>query len=304
VVVKNKQEFSRAKLMANLKNFATDVQSVSDSYTKFTVSRILADKQDELLDIEIPAEFSDALLENNIELHLYSLADNSLIYSQVIPNSTQAISVKTLQYDDGSFRKLLFLDFSKINAIDIPVGEYSITLNFFADEVGSSENRVLKVTNISTSRTEVELKLTDEKLQPIIENFAIPRIPVDFIVPVLQQLFNQSGSVALTPPTSPVAITSESIYTNFSNNFGEQLIQYGFDQDDEDKIGINTIIQNVLDDAYPIAINLIEEKIMSGSKSFTETELVEYVTQALDEAYEVVFQDELQNPQTYRFDLV
>jgi hypothetical protein len=289
--------------MANQENFSTDIQAVSDSYTKFTVSRIIDNTQDTLLDMEVPAEFSDALLENNIEISLYSLADNSLIYSDVIRNG-EGIFTIALQYRDNSLRRLLFIDFSKLE-LDLPTGQYTVSLNFFADELGSSDERVLNITNISTSRTEVEMELTDVTLQPDMEQFAIPRIPVNFIYPVLAQIFNQSGSDAVDVPTSPIKIDSSSLYRNFTSESGERLIEYQFDVDAESKLGINTITQNVLDDAYPLVIEKIEAMILnSGSTSFTETELEQYVIESLDIAYDSALDDEAQNPQHYRFDLI
>jgi hypothetical protein len=289
--------------MANQENFSTDIQAVSDSYTKFIVSRIIDNTQDTLLDMEVPAEFSDALLENNIEISLYSLADNSLIYSDVIRNG-EGIFTIALQYRDNSLRRLLFIDFSKLE-LDLPTGQYTVSLNFFADELGSSDERVLNITNISTSRTEVEMELTDVTLQPDMEQFAIPRIPVNFIYPVLAQIFNQSGSDAVDVPTSPIKIDSSSLYRNFTSESGERLIEYQFDVDAESKLGINTITQNVLDDAYPLVIEKIEAMILNfGSTSFTETELEQYVIESLDIAYDSALDDEAQNPQHYRFDLI
>ena len=64
-------------------------------------------------------------------------------------------------------------------------------------------------------------------------------------------------------------------------------------------------MQNVLDDAYPIALKTVEDMIfVSGSTSFTETELSQYVVDAIDIAYDAALADEAQNPQNYRFDLI
>ena len=106
-------------------------------------------------------------------------------------------------------------------------------------------------------------------------------------------------------PTSPVKIDSSSLYQNFASGSGEKLLQYNFDDDDGSRIGINTITQNVLDDAYPIALKTVRDMIfLSGSTSFTETELSTYVVDAIDIAYDAALDDEAQNPQNYRFDLI
>lgn len=291
--------------MANQRNYQSNIQELSNSYNRYLVSRVIANKRDDLLDMEMPADFSEALLQNNIEINLYSIADNSLIFSDVVRNVSGSIFTKTLQYNDNSLRKLLYIDFAKVPDLNLPPGQYSVTLNFFADEIGAHDDRILKVNKISTSRTEVELKLTDSSQQLVLEQFATPLIPAEFIIPVLRQIFNQEGADELVLPTSPIKIDSSSLYQNFASGSGEKLVQYNFDEDNESQIGINTIMQNVLDDAYPIALKTVEDMIfVSGSTDFTETELFEYVVDAIDIAYDAALDDEEQNPQNYRFDLI
>ena len=43
---------------------------------------------------------------------------------------------------------------------------------------------------------------------------------------------------------------------------------------------------------------------LSGSTLFTETELSNMVVNAIDIAYDAALDDEAQNPQNYRFDLI
>jgi hypothetical protein len=291
--------------MANQTNYQSNIQELSNSYTRYLVSRTIANTKDDLLDMEVPADFSEALLQNTVEVNLYSLADNSLIFSDVVKNVSGSIYVETLQYEDNSSRKLLYIDFAKVEGLQLPSGQYGVTLNFFADEIGSYNDRILKVNRISTSRTEVELKLTDLTQQRNLQQFAIPKIPVEFVRPILIQIFNQEGADNLRLPTSPVKIDSSSLYQNFSSGSGQKLVQYNFDDDDGSRIGINTIMQNVLDDAYPIALKTVEDMIfVSGSTSFTETELSKYVVDAIDIAYDSALADEAANPQNYRFDLI
>ena len=291
--------------MANQQNYKSSLRDLSQLYTRYNVSRTVANKQDNLLEMEIPADFSERLLENNIEINLYSLADNSLILSDVVKNVSGSIYTTTVQYKDNSLRKLLFVDFAKIENLSLPPGQYNVSLNFFTNEIGAYDDRILKVNRISTSRTEVELKLTDVTQQQKLQQFAIPLIPAQFIKPILIQIFNQEGADDLVLPTSPIKIDSSSLYQNFASGSGEKLIQYNFDDDDGSRIGINTITQNVLDDAYPIALKMVADMIyLSGSTSFTETELSTYVVDAIDIAYDAALNDEAQNPQNYRFDLI
>lgn len=291
--------------MPNRRNFVSPLSSFYGS--RYNVSRIIADKADNLLKMEVPAKFPLDTTSSFLELQLYSLADNSLIYSFYIRNNeNDCITIKTLQYEDRTFRNLLFLDLSKMNAIavEIPNGRFSVTLNFFLDEIGSFDNRILKTSRISPSRTEVELQLTDARQQKLLEEFGTPGINLNYIFPALEQIFNQSGSENYNLPMSPTKIDSASVYKSFASGSGEKLILWGFDVDDESRPGITTIAQNTLDIAYPIAVNIINEKISSGSRIFTEKELTEYVVNALDIAYDSILDEEERNPQNYRFDLV
>jgi hypothetical protein len=306
VVNTNKQEFSRADLMPNINNFVSDVETLSAQYTKYTVSRIIADKQDDLLRMEVPVNFPSVLPHANIELSVYSLADNSLVFSGVITNENDAIFTETLQYTGtNNVRNLLYIDFTKITAtLDLPFGQYSVTFNFFVDEIGSYNERILKVSKISTSRTEVELSLTDASRLYELQQFAVPRINKEWIHLALGQIFNQPFATASNVPMSDVRIDSESVYRNFDSGSGEKLLQYNFDEDDGVRIGINTITQNVLNIAYPIAKAVIDNAILANSSSFTETQLNTIVIDAIDEAYDSALNDEARNPQNYRFDLI
>ncbi len=297
--------------MPNVNNFVTNTTELNRQYSRYTVSRVIENKKDELLKIEVPADFSEALLKNNIEISMYNLADNSLVSSAVIRNTTNTngiISIYNLQYPDNTFRKLLVIDFTKltqVEGISFPIGRYSVTLNFFIDELGSNDNKVLKLTRISPSRTEVELILTDTNLQKELEGFATPGIPIEYITPTLKQIFNQEGADDVELPMSSVRIDSSSLYQNFTNGAGEKLVQYNFDDDDEDKPGINTVTQTLLDLAYPIAVNTINTNTaISGSTRLTEVELSNYVISAIDEAYDLILKDEEDNPSMYRFDLI
>jgi hypothetical protein len=291
--------------MPNINNFVNDIETLSTQYTKYTVSRIIADKKDDLLRAELPAVFPSTLPQANVELSLYSLADNSLVFSGVVKNENGAIFMETLQYTgSNNIRNLLYIDFTKFTELDIPTGQYSATLNFFVDELGSYDDRVLKVSKISTSRNEVELRLTDTDKLPQLQQFAIPRINKDWIYVALQQIFNQPLADNLVAPMSNAKIDSASIYRNFTSGSGEKLVEYNFDDDVGTRIGINTIAQNVLNAAYSSSKLIIDSAIAANSSSFTEAQLTSIVVNSIDEAYDLALKDEQDNPQNYRFDLI
>ncbi len=77
--------------MANQLNYQSNIQQLADSYTRYTVSRIIANKKDDLLDMEVPADFSDALLENNIEVN----CSNREVYQETNPFLLILLSLST-----------------------------------------------------------------------------------------------------------------------------------------------------------------------------------------------------------------
>jgi hypothetical protein len=287
--------------MPNQENFvsSTSVQS------KYTVSRIIANKADTLLEMEIPATFPTDLLESNVEINLYSLADNSLIYADFISNKyVGAITIETLQYTDGTFRKLLFIDFSKITEMFIPLGQYSVTLNFFVDEIGSYDNKTLKITKISPSRTEVELLLTNKDELAKLNRFVIPTIPAKYIVNVMKQIFNQDGALELEVPTNKLTINGNLVFEALDSGSADRLQTFGFDVDEGSKPGVKTVVQNVLDSAYTSTIDRINTDISMGTGSFTSEKINSYVLAAIDVAYTRVFNEVKTNPVKYRFNLL
>jgi len=290
--------------MPNLNNISTDTTQLSQRYIRYAVSRVITNKLNNLLDMEVPAEFPEELLQNNVEINLYSLADNSLIFSDVIKNVSGSLFTETLKYPDGSLRNLLFIDFTKIPTLDIPVGQYSVTLNFFADELGSYDNRILKINKISTSRNEVELKLLDSAQKNKLTQVATSKIDAEYITPALRQIFNQPQADTLAVPMSPAKIDSSSLYENFISGSGEKILLYNFDDDYNDKVGVNTVAQRVLDAAYPVALKTVQNIILLGSSSFTEIELQKIVIGAMDSVYDNIIADQEINPQKYRFNLL
>lgn len=290
--------------MPNYNNYKTNIPANRILAPRFTVSRIIESDRDALVEMEVPAEIPVTSPDTNVEISLYSLSDNNLITSEVINNSGSGIfTTKTIQYEDGSLKNLLFIDFSKTN-IYLPIGKYSATINIFHNELGSKENDVLKISRISPSRTEVELELTDPTQINKLVKFSSAGIGQEYIVPIMKQIFNQSGSQTLAVPASSASINSENIFKNFGSGSAQNLIKYQFDVDNNSQPGINSISQQVLNIAYPIAIQTVNSHIINNSGSFSTSQLTRYVVDAIDIAYDQIINDTKVNPQKYRFNLL
>ena len=293
--------------MANQSNFKTDISVISKSYTKYTLSRIIENLSDNLLETELPAEFPSTLNDVAVQISIYSLFDNSLIYADTISNDTEytPIYINKFIYQDNSSRNLLYVDFAQLPNLFLPTGTYQVTFDFYVNEIGSYDERNLKVTKISPSRYEVELEHTNptpENLEEV-QKFVEHGINAKWVLDATKQIFNQIGSQTLDVPASDVTITGSNVLTNLDS--GSTLIDYGFAEDSLDgKPGIYTLTQQILDIAYSSASKQIQRDIDTGTGSFTATRLYGYVTSSIREAYDTLLIDELTNPSKYRFDLI
>lgn len=291
--------------MANEKNYVTDIRTNSQQYTRFSVSRIVNSSSSNLIDMEVPAEFPLDIPDANIELAIYSMEDNSLvfIYSIKNENNNDIITTKTIQYNDNTLRKFVLIDFQKIKDVYFPVGTYSITLSFLVNELGSLEVPPLRITNISPSRTEVELELLDATQQNKMINLVTPKITQNWITQVLAQIFNQSleGDI---PPVSPVGIDSGSLQFVFGETLTNKIKTYGFDVDVNERPGVYTVAQKTLDIAYPIAYKYVTEYLTKGNTFIDKETLLSVVDEALDEAFESVYRDAETNPEKYRYNIL
>lgn len=290
--------------MANLDNFQQNPTELQGVYDRYTISRVVTTNKEDLLDVEVPVEIEYYLAseDTNIEISLYTTISNRLIYHDVIPNRDNIITSDTIAYSDGSTRTLVFIDFSKLN-FDIPIGTYSVSLNFFRNEIGSSTNRSLEVRRISPSRQEVELKLINAMEEQKLVNFTVPSVPAEWIEPTLKQIFSQSLDIQV--PTVLRLIDSESVFKEFTTSSAQNLVTYGFTEDaGPDKPGIFTLIQQTLDSAYPVVLEQVRKDIEAGEKRFTSAKLQTYITDAISDAYQVIYDDSKSNPQKYRYKLI
>lgn len=262
--------------MANQQNYKSDLQTLGQQYNRYTVSRIVATTKDNLLEMEVPASFPQQITKANIEINLYSLADNSLIFSDFISNSiVGAVTLQPLQYgNDGMIRHLLFIDFSKLIDLFVPIGQYSVSLNFFEDEIGSYDNRSLSISTISPSRTEVELLGTNvEELN----QFALPSLNSVWVRDALKQAFNQTGSNVRIPANNTV-LTTGSIGQQMPQNIATSIELYNFDN-------VYNIAQSILDNAYVIASAQIDTLLAENKTRFTNETLATIISGSLATEY-------------------
>jgi hypothetical protein len=202
------------------------------------------------------------------------------VFSGTISNSiVGAIKVETVRYEDSSIRKLLFIDFSKLVDFDVPIGQYSVTLSFFSNEIGSFDERSLKFIKISPSRLEVELQGNDVD---VLKKFALPSINTTWVMDAVAQIFNQPQSISSTIPTIKITTTPSVIENKFTTEVTSSIKQYGFDEGDDN---IYSIAQEILDAAYALAKTTITNRMTTDNSRFTDEELNQIIRQSLTQAY-------------------
>lgn len=165
--------------MANQENY---VQIIPNNPQVFSVSRIAESENDQDIIVgRLPGEFGFNS-DDNIEMHFYD-STNRLVGSVVIPVSTGIISAKTILLPDNQREEKVIVDMTRVQkelGLLIPPGTYVVSMNFFADEIGSYTDKKLIIEEVSPSRTELRLgfnkTVTEVETSELFE-FVQPSVP-------------------------------------------------------------------------------------------------------------------------------
>lgn len=267
--------------MSNQNNYKTFIPSVDSQYVKYTVSRIVSSPNNNLIETELPAVVPDNFV---LDVSLYSLADNSLIYSAIFPFNSSALEVKNFIYPDGSVRRMLFINFFKLGDLIDVDGIYEMVINFFEYDFGGPSVYSLQVTEISPSRREVQLQLspihrTPESASKLVD-YASPSINSQWAVKSLAYICNQTQSLDENIPTDKGKLTFEKIQSflptaqrNKLNNINTPGVFTS---------SIKHTTQLILNQVYRDARSKIELQIGSErKKQFSETELTNILSSSI-----------------------
>jgi hypothetical protein len=267
--------------MANQNNFKTNIPR--QTVGRILASRVFTNNLDKLLELQVPAMVPE---EFYVEMSLYSLADNSLIYNTSFPSTeTGLFELVALKYDDLSIRRMLFIDFSKTTIPFVNItGRYQLVVNFFAKEIGDITTQSLWVSDISPSRTELQLDILPEYKNNTraleLVNFASPQINKLWVTDAIKQVFNQSSGTASNIPTDKTQMTPD-IVTSFLPKTVYQTIYNTSSQSETLSNAVESTIQNLLNTAYGYATSSIDARISSGQQRFTQSDLVTIVSSSL-----------------------
>lgn len=265
--------------MSNITNYQSNVNRLETTYDRYMVSRVVTNPLENLLETEVPAGLPQNYF---VELSLYSYADNRLVFNTTIDPRTNSeiFRTTTIQYQGGSSRRLLYIDFSKTNAGLID-GRFELVLNFFAPEIGNVNAKPLVLTKISPSRTEVEVRLTPEYRTPesasIVTSFASPQINKDSILGAMRQFFNQPNSSTLGLQTDNTTLTYPIIREYFPPAVTQSIsaskaINVTYEST------LSTSIQTLLNRAYTYASESVRT---STAERFTDTMIYQIVSASI-----------------------
>lgn len=267
--------------MPNQSNFRNDVSTPTDS--RFLASRIVRLPTDQILLEEIPASFGyDA--QDNVEIHFYTAKNNVLVASFVTPLSDNVIKLHIVGYDDGTYKTYLQIDFTKLlvdkNTTVVP-GDYKVSINFFSDEIGSYDKKILAISEISPSRTEVEVYFTNSVDEVTVgENNKLIR---EFVF----ESFSKAEAIGVMKKILQDGVTSGNDYEGLTaNNIIEnieidqvQSVQTTVDR--LDRLGLTNNFKDSLNSYLPKLFEKIREKIIIGDEKVQSYELEQFIRQEL-----------------------
>lgn len=273
--------------MPNQNNFRSDI--ITPIVPTFLASRIVRVPTESILLEELPGSFGFDN-EDNLEIHFYTIPDNRLVLSTVVKLSDNILRTHTVAYQDGTYKNYLRIDFTKLfvdKALLLIPGDYQMVVNFFSDEIGNYNNRKLTITNISPSRTEVELRfndtvdeITSKQNSDLMREFVEKSFIKADAVGVCDKIF-KSG-VELQNSTEGVNAQNiiENIdltYINIDQTFENTIARV-------ERINLRPIFEQQINDFLLILNNFIREKIIEkGDERIQEDEFIEFVEQVLQQ---------------------
>jgi hypothetical protein len=273
--------------MPNQNNFRSDITTTTEP--RFLASRIVRFPDEEILFETIPSSFGYDVLDN-IEIHFYSIPNNSLVTSAIIraEDSSNVLKSHIVSYNDGTFKNYIRIDFTaffeKNNIILLP-GDYKIVLNFFADEIGNYNNRKMFIQEISDSRTEVQVQFfttTDIQLQQDnindLNEFVEPSFPKPVAIGVAEKIFrsgvqllNDSEGLTYNNILQNIEIVEQQILENTI----ERVRKLSPAAEDELKESINNFLPRLYE-------KMREEIVIRGDRRIQEDEFKEFIEEVVD----------------------
>lgn len=273
--------------MPNQDNFRSDITTPADP--RFLASRIVRFPEEEILYELIPASFGYDVFDN-IELHFYSTLDDRLVVSLLIDvEGVDSLKSHVVSYADDTFKNYIRIDFTKLfddNNLILPPGDYKIVMNFFANEIGSYEDRKLFIQRISESRTEVQLQFNptgdlEERLanKSDLREFLEPSFPRPIAIGVAEKIF-RSGVLAGD-------LTEGVTYDNILNNWERPELDQFFENTLHRIRRLSPQVEEDMEEAIHEFLPRVYEKmreliVIKGDRRIQEDEFLAFMEEAIE----------------------
>jgi hypothetical protein len=271
--------------MPNQNNYRTNLTTKTDP--RFIVSRIINIPDANILNEEVPASFGFDK-DDTIEVHFYTATADQLILSTVVTLNDDIIKSQIVRYSDNTYKNYLRIDFTKLfvdkDLVLIP-GDYRMVLNFFSNEIGSYNQRILNIDTISDSRTEVQVSFnntTDEVIASqnlyLVKEFVEKAFNKSDAVGVAQKIFVSGVELE----DSSEGLTASNIEQNINipliNQTREKTIQR------IENLGIKQAfdeqVNNFLVEMYDF---IKEEIVINGDERIQESEYKEILQKVIND---------------------
>lgn len=135
------------------------VQPIPVNPKSFPLSRIAESETDtEVIKGRVPGGFGFSETDN-IEMHFYD-STNKLVGSVIISAISGIVSIRSILLPNNEKEEKVLIDMTRVQkelGLLVPPGNYTVSLNFFSDEIGSYRNKNLVIEAVSPSRTELRL---------------------------------------------------------------------------------------------------------------------------------------------------
>lgn len=211
---------------------------------------------------------------DNIELWIYDFS-GAMVASTKLAVTDPALRLSTILDTSGAY-EFLDLDMATIaqNKLFLPPGRYTMTANFFRDEVGSLDGEQLNIQEISSDRTEVRLNVlspSDTIISDIFE-FVVPSVPKLFAQGLVDEIF---GGNLLN--VSGESVTKDSIITLLNAFISDTYSRITNATLQAAYINLFTILN---DRIYVQTVNNIVADV--ANRNVQLVDLIQYISDAID----------------------
>lgn len=275
--------------MPNQSNFRSDVTTPTDP--RYTASRIVRVPTDLILLEEVPASFAFDK-DDVVEIHFYTIPENQRVISTIANISDQILKSHIVSYVDNTNKNYIRVDLTKLfkdkNLVLIP-GDYRMVLNFFSNEIGTYDDRILTLNTISPSRTEVELTFnntTDEVYRQenlnLLREFVEPSFNKSDAVGVAEKIFKSGIELGLADVVEEEGVTASTIVKNIEIPEENQTFDNTIGR--VDKIGLGEIFDQQLNDFLVELYGFVREEIViNGDERIQEDQYQEIIRNVVKE---------------------